>query len=93
MENFAAMNRVYDTFFEHPKPVRQLSKSIQIYFSGWLTTLPAGPNLRCGERVAYENGCRDRVCCASVSVNYLALITCGRGSVVRFLSVRRMRKA
>lgn len=22
MTNFAAMNRVYDTFFEHPKPVR-----------------------------------------------------------------------
>lgn len=24
MENFAAMNRVYDTFFEHPKPVLNL---------------------------------------------------------------------
>ncbi len=24
MENFTAMNKVYDTFFEHPKPVLTL---------------------------------------------------------------------
>lgn len=68
MENFAAMNRVYDTFFEHPKPVLNPPRPLVAFLAKWLTpTLTIGTDVCRGQGIAHEDGCRDRVCGAFVS--------------------------
>lgn len=59
MDDFAAMNEVYDEFFvAEQKPVGTLpSPSWEAIL--WLTSIV--PDLRCCEAAAPEHGCRDRV--------------------------------
>jgi hypothetical protein len=72
MTNFAAMNRVYDTFWDEPKPVSQIlyllqRKTFSVLWTLKLTrsTTPVS-YLRRGQGAAYEDGCGNRVYRASV---------------------------
>lgn len=66
------MNRVYDTFWEEPKPVSLKlyllqRKDVQSLWTMKLTrSIAPVSNLRRGQGAAYEDGCGNRVYRASV---------------------------
>ena len=57
MQNFAAMNKVYEAMFKDPKPVSLLDSVFQ---TGMIQLrLGVVPHLCCGQGIAYADGCGD----------------------------------